>query len=337
MTPLSPGARIGDWIVEGRLGEGGMATVYACRHALTARLTAAVKLLRPAGPGEDPDKWFQRETETLAALQHPGIVRILHPGVDPHSGQRFLAMERVDGQTLRQRLRSAPLGARAARELFASVAEALAAAHAANIFHRDIKPSNIMIRENGTPVLLDFGIATAADPDEQTHTAVGTPTYMAPELFYEGAFDPARADLYSFGVVLFESLTNQPPFGETVQQAHTSERVAATIAAKLRTPHLDPGPSVDPALQSLVRRLTALEPFSRPASMAAVAAALRAEPQLRPPLPPTAPPPPPRPLAAPPQPPPDSTLRNWIIGALIVTVALSTIFGVAAWFIVLSL
>jgi uncharacterized protein YaiE (UPF0345 family) len=98
MKSLANGERIGDWIVESRLGEGAMATVYRCRHALSGRLTAAVKLLRPEVPGDNADKWFLREIETLASLTHPGIVRILHPGHDKERGAYFLAMELIAGR-----------------------------------------------------------------------------------------------------------------------------------------------------------------------------------------------------------------------------------------------
>jgi serine/threonine-protein kinase len=345
MKSLANGERIGDWIVESRLGEGAMATVYRCRHALSGRLTAAVKLLRPEVPGDNADKWFLREIETLASLTHPGIVRILHPGHDKERGAYFLAMELIAGRTLRQRLHTGPLTSGEARDLFASLAEALSVAHAAHIFHRDIKPSNIMIRPDGTPVLLDFGIATASDPADQTTTAVGTPTYMAPELFDAGPIDPAKADLYSMGVVLYECLTGSRPFAEGDSKRHSSERVATTVAAKLRTEQLDPGEGVEAGLREIVRRLSRRDPAQRIASMEEAARLLRDEPRLPSigsmgpdaiarALPPKAPA-----AAAPSAAPAEdgAVLRRWIVGGVLVALGLSILLGGAAWLWVMSL
>jgi serine/threonine protein kinase len=249
-----------------------------------------------------------------------------------------------------QRLHTGPLTSGEARDLFASLAEALSVAHAAHIFHRDIKPSNIMIRPDGTPVLLDFGIATASDPADQTTTAVGTPTYMAPELFDAGPIDPAKADLYSMGVVLYECLTGSRPFAEGDSKRHSSERVATTVAAKLRTEQLDPGEGVEAGLREIVRRLSRRDPAQRIASMEEAARLLRDEPRLPsigsmgpdaiaralpPKAPAAAPPAAPAPPAA--QAEDGAVLRRWIVGGVLVALGLSILVGGAAWLWVMSL
>ncbi|HNH47217.1 MAG TPA: serine/threonine-protein kinase [Myxococcota bacterium] len=317
MISLRPGDKIGDWVVEGRLGEGAMAAVYRCRHGMSQRMTAAVKLFRPDSE-VDQEKWFTREVEALAALHHPNIVRILHPGEDPQRGVYYLAMELVEGETLRSRLTSGPLSPDEARACFAAMADAMAEAHRAQIYHRDLKPSNVVIRADGTPVILDFGIATASDPTQRTMTAVGTPTYMAPELFEEGKVDPARADIYSLGVMLHEALTGKRAFGGATQMG-SEERIAWVIRQKIQMDALDPGENAGAPLRELVRTITARDPGRRPGTMTELARALREPGTL------TLAPPRRRPKAR------RQELWMWVGGALLISLVAAGIAGFVAW------
>jgi eukaryotic-like serine/threonine-protein kinase len=333
MNRLKTGDRIGDWVVDHRLGEGAMAAVYRCHHAMSERMTSAVKLFHLEDPNAG-QKWFTREVETLASLNHPGIVRILHPGVDNERGLLFLAMELVDGTTLRHVLAQGPLPADRARELFGVMALALAAAHARNIFHRDLKPSNIMLREDGRPVVLDFGIATHSDPSQQTTTAVGTPTYMAPELFQsDGGVDPGRADVYSLGVMFYEAVSGAKAFAAPTE-VRGDARVMYVVHQKLQNTELDPGPRVDPELRAVVRAATVRDPSQRIPSMADFARRLQAtEPErslasleLRSAFSPS---PPAEPSQSTPveAPEPAADLFRWVLGGLLAALVLSLLLG----------
>lgn len=320
MAQLREGDRVGDWVVETRLGEGATAEVYRCRHAMSERMVAAVKLFFSDGP-ENRDKWFSREIEALATLNHPGIVRILHPGVDQERGMMFLAMELVEGETLLKHLSREVMPVAEVRRMFLRISDALAAAHARQIFHRDIKPSNILIREGGDPVILDFGIATTADPSLRTTSAVGTPTYMAPELLEDGPVDPARCDIYAVGVMLYEALTGTRAFPRS-GEVRGDALVMHILQKKLTLEDLDPGPKVDPDLRAIVRACTARRPERRPASMADLAAQLRGE------------------SPAPRLPKPQSPRREmaaWVLGGLLSALLLSAAAGLVTWFVVMGM
>jgi serine/threonine-protein kinase len=234
---LTAGTRLGPYEVLARLGEGGMGEVYQARDTRLGRL-AALKVIR--GDWEaDPDRRrrFVREAQSASALNHPGILTIYE--IDAIGGLDYIAMEYVAGGTLADILRSGPLGQDRALRIAAQVADALEAAHAASIVHRDLKPSNIMVAAGDRVKVVDFGLAklvAASAADETTEAltvqgqAVGTTPYMSPEQAAGRPVD-GRSDLFSLGIVLYETLAGRRPF--------EGGSVAGTLAAILRD---DPAP-----------------------------------------------------------------------------------------------
>jgi serine/threonine-protein kinase len=191
-----------------------MASVYRARDTRLGR-EVAVKVPgeHHAGSAEFVER-FEREIESVASLDHPNIVRVFDSGKDG-DGSPYMAMELVDGGTLRDRIRhSGPLPPREAARVVLRVADALGAAHAAGIVHRDVKPENVLLTKDGDAKVADFGIARAADATAMTRTSMilGTAPYLSPEQARGESVGPA-SDLYSLGVVLYEALTGRTPFG----------------------------------------------------------------------------------------------------------------------------
>jgi serine/threonine protein kinase len=197
------------------LGRGGMGVVWKACDEETGRIVA-LKLLRETY-AEDPDyvTRFERELELAKRIHSRNAVQVLGYGV--RDGTPYLALEYVDGPSLRKRLAShGPYGWPEAKALLAQIAQGLADAHAAGVIHRDLKPSNILIGSDGVPKIADFGIAKGLDLTRVTGTStlLGTPAYLAPE----GPADE-RSDLYSLGVIAYELLTGVVPFeGRTYQE-----------------------------------------------------------------------------------------------------------------------
>ncbi|HKS35569.1 MAG TPA: protein kinase [Verrucomicrobiae bacterium] len=213
------GSRVGEYVLEAPLGEGGMGIVYRARQ-LGLNRVVALKML-PFGRFS-PDahlKRFQAEAEAIARLRHPNIVTIHEVG--EHDGQPFFSMEYVDGSDLAKVIRERPLPIREAARLLAGVAKAIQYAHENGIVHRDLKPSNILIGREGEPHVSDFGLARnlASDSDlTMTGQALGSPHYIPPEQA-EGRREAhtAASDVYGLGAILYHLLVGRPPFvGETV-------------------------------------------------------------------------------------------------------------------------
>ncbi len=237
-----------------------MGTVWRGEDPLLAR-AVAVKTLDPRlAEDDDLRARFRREAVAAAAVAHPNIVATYDTGED--DGVAYIVMELVEGATLRQAidLHGALPPARAA-DIAAQVADALAAAHARGLVHRDVKPSNVLVQLDGRVKVTDFGIAKAADQSAEeltrTGSVMGTAKYLAPEQL-EGQPVDERADVYSLGLVLFEMLAGQTPFG--------AETEIATAVARLTTPPPRLGdlrPHLAPGLAHVVDRALERNPDDR--------------------------------------------------------------------------
>jgi len=273
---LGAGSRIGPYEITSQIGVGGMGEVYCAIDTNLGR-EVAVKVL-PDIFADDPERLarFEREARTLASLNHPGIAIIY--GVERTPAVRALVMELIDGETLADRLARGPVPLDEALPIARAIADALQAAHDHGIIHRDLKPANVKVRQNGTVKVLDFGLAKAMEPtgaasgmpQSPTITSpamtrigviLGTAAYMSPEQA-RGRPADRRADIWAFGVTLFEILTGRQLFdGETVSD---------TLASVLKNEpdwNLLP-PDTPPAIRRLLRRCLAKDPQRRLSSAA---------------------------------------------------------------------
>jgi serine/threonine protein kinase len=259
---LVSGARLGPYEIVAPLGVGGMGEVYRATDTNLAR-QVAIKVL-PESMAADADRLarFDREAKTLAALNHPNIAAIY--GLERSDGQTALVMELVEGPTLADRIAEGPIPVDDALAVAKQIAEALEAAHEQGIVHRDLKPSNVKLRPDGAVKVLDFGLAKAFDPApssslgltqsptlslQATYSGLilGTAAYMGPEQAAARPVDK-RADIWSFGVVLWEMLTGKPLFsGETI--SHT---LADILRAEIDLAQLPGGTPI--AIRELLRR-----------------------------------------------------------------------------------
>jgi beta-lactam-binding protein with PASTA domain/predicted Ser/Thr protein kinase len=249
----------GRYRVEARVARGGMATVY---RALDTRLDRVVALKVMHQIFAENDQFvarFIREAKSAARLSHPNVVAVFDQGED--GGYVFLAMEYVQGRTLRDLLRERTrLAPTDALSILEPVLAALSAAHAAGLVHRDVKPENVLLADDGRVKVADFGLARAAANLEATSATslIGTVAYLAPEQVIRGIADP-RSDVYAAGIMLFEMITGRQPYdGETA------------ISVALRHAHEDvPAPSsfvsgVPESVDLLVARATARDADRRP-------------------------------------------------------------------------
>jgi eukaryotic-like serine/threonine-protein kinase len=280
--------RIGRFVVLRRLGSGGMGVVYAARDDELER-DIAVKLLQPTHADEGSRQRLLQEARAMAKLSHPNVVAVHEVG--EHEGQVFVAMELVRGETLRAWAQAQPRSWRQVLAVMLQVARGLAAAHEAGIVHRDVKPENALVAETrGGPrvSLVDFlphsvsevVRADALEPSSvqfeeelvvtKTGALIGTPAYMAPEL-WEGRAADARSDQFAFCVTLWEALYGErPQVGETGPQ---SESNAAPITQDDRGPS-QRGTKVPGWLRRMVERGLSVDPEQRWPSMEALLHAL---------------------------------------------------------------
>jgi Tol biopolymer transport system component len=227
---IEPGTGLGPYEILGSLGAGGMGEVYRAKDTKLGR-EVAIKTL-PSALAQDPERLarFEREAKLLATLNHAHIGAIY--GLDEHDGTLYIAMELIEGQTLEEKLKAGALPIEDALRIALQIAEALEAAHDKGVVHRDLKPANVMLTPDGVVKVLDFGLAKAfsGDPNAaspahspalsaamtQQGLILGTAGYMSPEQASGQATDQ-RADIWAFGVVLYEMLTGLPLFsGESV-------------------------------------------------------------------------------------------------------------------------
>lgn len=265
------GGHLGSYLVESKLGQGGMGVVYRAVDEKLRR-TVALKVLPPAFTGDaDRRRRFEREARAAAAVTHACIATVYEVGES--AGRVFIAMELVEGSSLASRIAGAPLPLAAALRIARDVARGLARAHERSVVHRDLKPDNVMLTDEGEVKILDFGLARLDEPatvgHDQDVTAaamtmpgqiMGTPGYMSPE---QAAGKPtdARTDLFSLGVVLYEMVTGARPF--------RGDSAMDVIIALCRDEPAAPStlnPAVPPEVERVIARCMAKRPDDRYAS-----------------------------------------------------------------------
>ncbi|MFK7991919.1 MAG: serine/threonine-protein kinase [Sandaracinaceae bacterium] len=243
------------------LGRGGTATVYAAMDEASGD-EVALKLIHVDDDGLHRARLF-REARLLKSLQHPGVVRLLDCGGLP-DGRAYLVMERLKGQTLRDRMDGCfwlPL--EEVKALASSLFSALSAVHQLGVVHRDVKPSNVFLGADGRVSLFDFGIGRdLGDPGSRLTApgvVMGTVAYMAPERMF-GVDGGPMADVYGVAATLYEALTGRTVYGDL--DGHVASMLAAM--ARGATPILELRPAVCPALASGVMQALHLSPSERP-------------------------------------------------------------------------
>jgi eukaryotic-like serine/threonine-protein kinase len=265
---------VGHYVIDRKLGQGGMGVVYAAHDERLER-TVALKMMSSLSDDETARRRFWREARAAASVNHPNICQLYEIGED--AGELFIAMELLEGEALSTRLHRGPLSVSEAVPIGLAVLAALSALHARGIVHRDLKPSNVFLTPHGVK-LLDFGLARPANPAlarsldsdanlTQTGILIGSPGYMAPEQLTGEGLD-ARTDVFAVAAILFEMLAGRPAFG--------GYNFIDTLHATLheQPPALSGSPAVA-AVDRVIRRALAKHPADRPASADAMANELR--------------------------------------------------------------
>ncbi|HMD31522.1 MAG TPA: protein kinase [Candidatus Acidoferrales bacterium] len=265
---LAPGTKLGSYEIVASLGKGGMGEVYQARDTRLGR-SVAIKTL-PAEFSADADRLhrFEREARTASALNHPNIVTIYELGQEDST--HYIAMELVEGRTLRQLMVGGSLPIRKVIEIAAQVAEGLGKAHEAGIAHRDLKPENLMLSHDGFVKILDFGLAKAVSTNEEMqdmgtasawHTKpglrIGTLAYMSPEQA-SGQHVDFRSDQFSFGLVLYEMVAGRRAF-----QRNTAAETVLAILREQTAPIALQNPEAPAPLCWAIERCMAKEPDKR--------------------------------------------------------------------------
>jgi eukaryotic-like serine/threonine-protein kinase len=266
--PLTSGTKLGPYVIQSAIGAGGMGEVYRARDTRLNR-DVAIKIL-PASFSADPDRLqrFAQESRAAAALNHPNILSIYDIGED--RGAPYVVSELLEGESLRDRLRSGALSSRKAIDYAQQIAKGLAAAHEKGIVHRDLKPENLFITSDGRAKILDFGLAKFTHPETnvsddaptmqvatEAGTVMGTAGYMSPEQV-RGKPTDARSDIFSFGAILYEMLSGK--------RAFHGDSAADTMSAILKedVPELtETNRNVSPALDRIVRHCLEKNPAER--------------------------------------------------------------------------
>jgi serine/threonine-protein kinase len=254
---LRAGDMIGHYRIVARIASGGMGNVYRARDT---RLDRDVALkFGPPSPGASPgaEERLLMEARAAAALAHPNVCSIYQVG-ETDGGRLFIAMACYDGETLKERLRRAPMSVEESVATALQIARGLAAAHARGIIHRDVKPGNVMLGSDGTVRLLDFGLAVAMNTTITRPGATpGTVAYMSPEQVRGGALD-ARTDLWSLGVVLYEMLVGVRP-----NRGASAPELVYTILREEPIPIGKRLPDLDARLARVVDTLLQKDPTAR--------------------------------------------------------------------------
>jgi serine/threonine protein kinase len=265
---LTPGTKLGPYEIVAPLGAGGMGEVYRATQSSLGR-QVAIKVLSAASAA-DPERLrrFEQEARAASALNHPNIISIYDVGRD--GATSYIAMEFVDGKTLRALLEAGPLAIKKTLQIAAHIADGLAKAHAAGIVHRDLKPENIMVTRDGFVKILDFGLAklmpsldassetmTSAVPATNPGMVMGTGGYMSPEQA-RGAEVDYRSDIFSFGAILYEMVAGRQAF-----KGPSSAQTLAAIIEDDPQPLTEAKPKTPTPLIWLIERCLAKDPDDR--------------------------------------------------------------------------
>ncbi|TDE32974.1 serine/threonine protein kinase, partial [Nonomuraea mesophila] len=229
----------GRFVIEARLGGGGMGWVWRGRDCKLDRVVALKQVRADIGRLPELKARAVREAQALARIDHPGIVRV-HDVIDAPDGP-WIVMDYVQGTLLGTLIQRAPLSESAVVRIGAQALDALAAAHAEGVLHRDVKPDNILITASSSVVLVDFGIATIEGHERITVLGhvVGTPDFIAPERIRGEPVGPA-ADLWSLGATLYTALEGRPPFHRSTEEATRFAILTAPPAPMTRAVRLKP-------------------------------------------------------------------------------------------------
>jgi WD40 repeat protein/serine/threonine protein kinase len=284
---LAPGAMVDHFKVLRLLGRGGMGTVYLCRDTVLGR-KVALKVIRPDALGnQEARKRFMLEAQLTARLAHPHIVTLF--GVGEHEGTPWVALEYLDGVTLKQRLLEERPGFRESLRIALPIAEALEAAHERGVLHRDLKPNNVLLARDGRPRVLDFGLAKLVSTEREASSDLartgeierdaqdeledsrdtyvhGTPRYMSPEQWMGDPSTPAT-DMWAFGFILYELFIGTHPFAtkpvRTICLAVTRDRPVPNV--------LDNAEGLPPELVTLIDRCLRKAADKRPTATEVIA------------------------------------------------------------------
>ncbi len=266
------GERLGPYAITGTLGEGGMGVVFAAHHVELDR-PAALKILRIGG-GPRAQARLRREAQTIARLEHPGIVRVYDVGETP-DGLPFIAMELVAGTDLGTLIDRGAVSLDERLRVIADAARALQFAHEHRVIHRDVKPQNILVTGDGQVKVLDFGIGKNLDGETVTRLTatgvlIGTLAYMAPEQVRDDATVDVRTDVYALGATLYEAVSRQPPVADD-----NPARAVFSILSRVPPPPSSiaprgtfdaPGAPAPAAIDAVCARALAKDPVDRYAS-----------------------------------------------------------------------
>ena len=263
MLPRWVGRQVDDFVVEDRIGRGGMATVFRA-HQISVNRYVALKIIDLSPNQEERDEFrkrFAQEATVVALLEHIHILLIYAYGIVDNEFA-YLAMRLLRGGSLSDMLRKGPLPLSRAADIFTQVGRGLEYAHSKGVIHRDLKPSNILLDDGGNAYLSDFGLAKMIDSNlnlTKSGNLVGTPAYIAPEQV-RGETADARSDIYSLGILLYHMLVGRPPF-------ELSEKGIAALLYKHveeapTPPHLL-NPAVTPAVEAVILRALEKDPNQR--------------------------------------------------------------------------
>jgi formylglycine-generating enzyme required for sulfatase activity len=268
--PVAEWVAVAGYDVLGLLGKGGMGVVYKARQLGLDRLVALKMILHAEHAGSEERERFHPEAQAVARLQHPNIVQIHEVG--ECQGLPYFSLEFCPAGSLEDRLDGTPWEPRRAAALVETLARAMHAAHAAGIVHRDLKPANVLLAEDGTPKVTDFGLARRLDQEGHTRTGalMGTPSYMAPEQAGQAKEAGPAADTYALGAILYELLTGRPPF-----KAATDMDTILQVVADEPVPVRRLQPAVPRDLETVCHRCLEKEPRKRYATAEALADDLR--------------------------------------------------------------